>query len=82
MLILIAEFPSPSTIGVIVKDNLAKESRDMGRQSQTTVSKAKEKEESEIGRLTPLIKSLTTEVSNLEQWIRKTTMSSRPLEFS
>lgn len=68
--------------GVIVDDEPAKDSKDTGRRSQTAMSKVKEKETSEIDTLTRLLKSLTTEVAELKQWITKTTVSSIPSNFA
>lgn len=68
-------------IRVIVDDELTKDSKDMGRRSQATVSKEKEKEESEIEKLIHLIKSLTTKVSKLKKPTSETTVNNRPRRF-
>jgi len=68
-------------IGVITYDESTKDSNDTGNRFQTYVSKAKEKETSDIENLTHLIKSMTTEVVELKHRKNKTTMSSRPPRY-
>jgi len=53
-------------IGVIVDGKPTKDSKDMGRRSQPTVKKEKDKEASEIKNLTRLFKSLTTNIFKLK----------------
>lgn len=65
-------------IGVIIDDEPAKDSKYVGMRSQTTVSKVKEKETSEIETLTRLLKSLTSEVAELKQRTIETIVSSKP----
>jgi len=66
------------TIGVIIDNQPAKDSKYMGKRSQTTVCKVNEKETSEVETLTHLLKSLTIEVAELKQWTTETTVSSKP----
>ena len=66
---------------VISDDELAKYSKDIGKRSQASVSKAKEKEESDVESLTRLLKSLTTKVVELKQWTSETTVSSMPPRY-
>lgn len=72
----------PRVIGIIIDEELAKESKDMGRRCQAIVSKEKEKEASEIENLTHLIKSLTTGVYEFKKWTSGTTMNSWPPRFA
>lgn len=69
------------TIGVIVDDESPKESKDTSKRSQTSMRKVKEKEASDIKNLTCLIKSLTTELVELNQRKNMTTMSNRPSRY-
>ena len=53
-------------IGVIADDESTKDSKETGKRPQTSISKAKEKEENDIESHTHLIKSLTVEVDELK----------------
>lgn len=66
-------------IGFIVVEYLAEDSKDMGRRYQAIVNK--EKEASEIQILTHLVKSLTTKVFELKEWMSEKTMNNRSPRF-
>lgn len=69
------------TIGVITDDESTKESKDIEKRSQASVSKAKEKEASGIENLNHLLKSLTSEVVELKQQTREKTVGSMPPKY-
>lgn len=63
-------------IGVIPNDEPTKDSKYIGKRS-TSVSKAKEKEASDIEKITCLIESLTTKMAELKKRTSESTINSR-----
>lgn len=68
-------------IGFIVDDEPTKNSKDTGKRSQASMSKAKEKESSNLESLTCLVQSLSNEMVELKHRSTKTTVSRKPPRF-
>lgn len=68
-------------IGVTVDDESTKDSKDTGKRSQASMSKAKEKEASYIKSLTHLPNSLTIESVELKQRTSEIIVSSKPPKY-
>jgi len=64
--------------GVIKDDESMKDSKDVSRKSQETMSKGRDKEETDIETLTHLVKSLSTKMSKLKQCRSHTFAISHP----
>lgn len=69
-------------IGFISNDKPINDSKDIGKMSQASMSKAKEKELSHIKTLTCLVKALSNEMEELKQSSSETTISNKPPRFN
>lgn len=69
-------------IGVIVDVEPAKYSKDTGKRSQASVSKAKEKETFDLESLTCTFKTLSNDLEELKQRSRETNVSRGPPNFN